>query len=226
MIYYVYAYLRNTDSATAPKGAPYYIGKGNGRRSIGDHGRVPVPTNESDIVFLKENIQEHEAHEYEIELIAHYGRKDLGTGILLNRTNGGEGGSGHIQIPWNKGLTGVQVPWNKGLTKEVNERIAKIADDLKGIRKGIPQSAETLAKRSAAMIGKNKGKVRTDEWKKNHSAKMKGRPSPLKGSPSPLKGRIGIVHSDETKKKMQLAKKGKPWTQARRDAHNKRTHNE
>ena len=28
-IYYVYAYLRSKDSTIAPKGTPYYIGKGS-----------------------------------------------------------------------------------------------------------------------------------------------------------------------------------------------------
>ena len=88
--YYVYAYLRADDS-------PYYIGKGKGKRAWSkNHGRVSVPNDKSRIVFLHENISESDAHALEIDLINQYGRKDLGTGILLNQTFGGEGSSGRI----------------------------------------------------------------------------------------------------------------------------------
>jgi hypothetical protein len=225
MTYYVYAYLRNTDSETAAKGTPYYIGKGKDRRAVSDHGNTPVPTDKQNIVFLKEYLTEQDAHNYEIELIAKYGRKDLGTGILLNRTNGGEGGSGHIQIPWNKGLSGVQTPWNKGLTKDTDERIAEYAKVCNEGRKGAKQSPETIAKRSAAMIGKNKGKERSEEWRKNHSEKMTGRESKLKGKPSPLKGRDGRKWTDAEKEFFSAIKKGKPWTEARKLAQQRRKEN-
>jgi len=84
--FYTYAYLRKGDRT------PYYIGKGTGKRAYDRHThRVKVPDDKDRIIFLKENISEREAWDYEIEMIQFYGRKDLGTGILRNLSDGGEG---------------------------------------------------------------------------------------------------------------------------------------
>jgi len=84
--FYTYAYLRKGDRT------PYYIGKGTGKRAYDRHThRVKVPDDRDRIIFLKENVSEREAWDYEREMIQFYGRKDLGTGILRNMTDGGEG---------------------------------------------------------------------------------------------------------------------------------------
>ena len=85
--YYTYAYLRKD-------GTPYYIGKGKGKRiNFSYNRRAKLPPKERRI-FLKKNITEEEAIKHEIYMIALFGRKDLGTGILRNLTNGGDGISG------------------------------------------------------------------------------------------------------------------------------------
>lgn len=89
--FYTYAYLREDRT-------PYYIGKGQTGR-VYQRGGKPcgIPKDKSRIIFLKQNLTEEEAFKHEKYMIAIFGRKDLGTGILYNRTDGGEGGSGAIR---------------------------------------------------------------------------------------------------------------------------------
>ena len=88
-MYYTYAYLRED-------GTPYYIGKGKGQRINQPHGK---PCNRPPLdrrIKLKTNLTEEEAFKHEVYMIVIFGRKDLGTGILYNKSNGGEGNSGLI----------------------------------------------------------------------------------------------------------------------------------
>jgi len=89
-IYYVYAYLRSKDSLTAKAGTPYYIGKGVNGRAYQKHS-VSVPKDKDKIVFLETKLTNVGALALERRMIRWYGRKDLDTGILHNRTDGGDG---------------------------------------------------------------------------------------------------------------------------------------
>jgi len=89
--FYTYAYLRVDRS-------PYYVGKGQEYRLYEKYGReIKPPKDKSRIIFLKQNLTEQEAFKHEKYMIAVLGRKDLGTGILHNRTDGGEGASGSVR---------------------------------------------------------------------------------------------------------------------------------
>jgi hypothetical protein len=78
-IFYTYLWLRED-------GTPYYVGKGKDRRAI----RKGSPK-DLDCILIQEFPSEQDAFAAEVFLIDYYGRKDLGTGCLRNRTSGGEG---------------------------------------------------------------------------------------------------------------------------------------
>lgn len=122
-IYYVYAYLRED-------GSPYYIGKGKGKRIIQKNkGEVCPPKDKSRVIYVERNLSDIGALAIERQLIRWYGRIDTGTGILRNKTDGGDG--------------------NSGLVFSEQSRKA-ISDSLRGRK----QSAETIAKRTATMKSK------------------------------------------------------------------------
>ena len=85
MNYYTYAYLRED-------GTPYYIGKGKGNRIHSKSNRVFNPPPKERRIYLKQNLTEEEAFKHEVYMIYIFGRKDLRTGILHNKSNGGVGG--------------------------------------------------------------------------------------------------------------------------------------
>ena len=160
MEYYTYAYLREDKS-------PYYIGKGKGNRAYRRRKTdIKPPKDKSRILILKQNLTEEEAFRHEVYMIAVFGRKDLGTGILHNRTDGGEGLSGLVHSEETKRKVSDA---NKGRTQSEETR-KKRSEALKGK----PLSEETKRKMSEVRKGKSNafyGKSHSEETKRKLSEK-------------------------------------------------------
>ena len=169
MSYYVYAFLRED-------GTPYYIGKGSNERCYDTHGRgCRRPSDINRIKKLHENLTEEEAFSLEKKYIAEYGRKDTGSGILYNHSDGGEGTSGASWHYEDKSrYVGESNPFYG--RKHSPETIAKIKAaraKQKCPRKGTKHSDESKALMSAA----KKGRKLTEEHKANIKANHASRRS-------------------------------------------------
>ena len=193
--FYVYMYLRED-------GTPYYVGKGRGYRAYEKGQRIsPPPKEKSRIVFSKQNLTEEEAFQHEIDLITLYGRKDLGTGILRNLTNGGEGTSGAIH------------------SEEVKRKMSEVRKGKPSPFKGKTRSEEFKRKISEVTKGEKHpffGKTHSEESRKKMSESLKGKPSPFKGKTLSLErrrkiseGQKGRTVSEETKRKIGEANKAR-----------------
>jgi group I intron endonuclease len=159
--FYTYAYLREDRT-------PYYIGKGQTRRIYQQDGKpCNVPKDRSRIIFLKRNLTEREAFKHEIYMIAVFGRKDNGTGILRNRSNGGEGGGGRIISEEMKQRLR-EINLGKKYSEETKAKLRKIKGGKNHPLYGKKHSQETKKLQSQIKLGKNNpfyGKKHNQEWK-------------------------------------------------------------
>lgn len=82
--WFVYCYLRIRSNR------PYYIGIGSRPDRMTARHSCKVPRDHSRIRVMRRSLTREQAVHWEKFYIARYGRKDLGTGILVNRTDGGD----------------------------------------------------------------------------------------------------------------------------------------
>lgn len=182
-MYYTYAYLRED-------GTPYYVGKGKGDRAYRKVGKpCATPKDKSKIIYLKTNLTEEQSFNHERYMIFILGRKDLGTGILLNKSDGGEGASGYIPSEETRRKRSAKM---KG---ENNPLYGKRGKD--SPRYGKKHTQETKDKIRKSL----QGNVISEETRIKISEKNKLN---RLGEKNPFYGR---KHSEETKQKMKEAAK-------------------
>ena len=162
--FYVYAFYRKDWTI-------YYIGKGCGNRAWKKCGRsIHLPNDKDRIVILKKDMSEQEAFVHEIFLIKKYGRKDNGTGILRNRTDGGEGSSGYKPSDETK-----EKMREAKLGKKASPETLENMSGENNHNFGKKASPETLLKLREAKLGKK----RSSEFIKNMSETRLGVKNPM-----------------------------------------------
>ena len=155
-IYYIYSYLREDYS-------PYYIGKGSGKRAYTKGPKeVKPPRDKSRVKIIKTDLTEEEAFLLEKLYILMFGRVDLGTGILRNKSDGGDGSSGAVRSEETREKLR-QANLGKKKPREVGEKISKALT-------GRKLSEEMKTKLRAG----HKGRKCTEEHKRKVSEAKKG----------------------------------------------------
>lgn len=154
---YVYRHIR------LDKNEPFYIGIGsdnNYQRAYDKESRNKhwkgIVKKGYEVEVLLDNLTWEEACNKEKEFIVLYGRTDLGSGILCNMTDGGEG------------------TLNRIFSKEHRYKISQS-------KIGIKRTDETIQKMSEG----RRGHKHTDLWKSNMSKRLTGIKNPNYGKTTP-----------------------------------------
>lgn len=172
--FYIYRHIRtDTDEV-------FYIGKGANRisrkwdyeRAYTHYRRnkfwqsVVSKCPDIEVEIVMEFDTEEQCIAKEIELIALYGRRNRGTGTLVNLTDGGDGTTGRI------------------CTEELRQKRRERVTGSKHPSFGKQLSAETRRKKSEAINGEKHhlyGKKLPEEWKENIRRSKYGAGNPMYG---------------------------------------------
>ncbi len=204
---YVYIYY---DTRKNPA-EPIYIGKGQGKRMSFHKTRAKNPALKGKIAKMKElglepliekvvdNITHEEALKLEMELIAKYGRIDLGTGTLCNLTEGGEGTIGRIPSESTKKLWSEQRKGKKQTPAQYEANCNRIiSDETKEKQHKANLGKDFLSKEQREAIRlKNLGRTASEETKKLLSEQRKGK----KQTPAQYEANCNRVYTNYKKVK-------------------------
>ena len=163
-------------------GIPYYVGKGKRSRAtshiINSHNKqlrslFKKHGDNAPIVILRDKMTEPEAFALEILLIKTIGRLDIGTGPLVNHTDGGEGTTGWVPTP---------------------ETLAKLGQHLKG--KSLSETHR------AKLRGYRESRKWSEERRQHMSLKFTGDGNPLFGKRNPKseEARLRLSQTNKGKK--------------------------
>jgi len=224
--FFVYSYAY-------PDGTVYYVGKGCGSRhrvhirdakagrnagkfavrvtkKILDSGEIPL------ICIIQDKMSEEDSLSLEVELIAKYGRRDNGTGILTNCTDGGDRGASGLSpelkarqvaglIEWTTNFRIVDAEYKKKISEglrayyainpvsdERRDKLRKIFSGSSNPFYGQNHSEESRLKISQALSGRRL----TGEHKESVRRSMTGK---HKGSDNPF---YGQEHTEQSLRKM------------------------
>lgn len=164
--FYVYAWLY-------PDGRPFYVGKGKSDRDVRPKNHNPLFTRivakiarlggRPHVVRWQRGLREDAALRLETAYIKLFGRRDNGTGILANMTDGGEGISGLVHS------AKTRAKMSKAQSGRTNSPEARAK--LSVAMRGKTHSAETRAKLSELWLGRSHG----EESRLRMSAAQRGR---------------------------------------------------
>ena len=221
--FYTYTWLRKD-------GTPYYIGKGTkNRATVSCEGHRPPCV---DNIIIQEHQSETDAFEAEKFLIAHYGRKDLGTGILRNLTDGGDGVPGYVFTEEDRkklgsGLRGKKRPprsedWKRKLGESVRNYWAT-PEGQEALQAGIIKRSANLVWREKLILTGRRNSV-NPIWRKNISNGVKqalGRPE--------IKAKMAAVMAERSEngwaEKMAVRSANPEWLEKQKEGSKRRSEN-
>jgi len=148
-------------------------------------------------ISLYSELDEELAFFLEEELIAKFGRKDLGTGTLLNMTNGGDGGAGYVVSEETRKKISIA-----GQGRKCSEETKRL---MSATRTGEIRSEETKSNISKSKKGQKYSKIA----RFNMSLGQTGRVHTPERNAKVSAGLLGHVVSLETRTKISKAIKGK-----------------
>lgn len=193
MSFYTYMHVRKDTSQ------PFYVGKGHGKRAFWRHGRNKHWTNIAnkcgfDVVILSDWEKEKDAFDHEKLLISCF--RDMGVN-LVNLTDGGDG------------------PTGQKFTEEAKQKMSE----------GWKEKYNSGYQNPKGMMGKRHSAETIQKMKDSHAQRDCTMPDEIKikisessmGKPGTF-GHKGKKHSEAAKLKASMARKGVPWSEARRAA--------